>query len=191
MDLIAQCIPFIWILESCFLCFSSVWQLSRCRCFFLWSVDSELEVCDLSEIWAFSWIIFKYCTQNSKLNVLSKFSFESLWRDRVLHRFKDCILWHCRALLFYAGDTIGSILRYIMRTQCSMMLKFQVRNNVSLRVNSFFLSHRFPVISFFFFFPQTCIKEKSISLCNIFFFYSRLHNLTTGLTFKCIWDTDL
>lgn len=71
------------------------------------------------------------------------------------------------------------------------MLKFQVRNNVSFRVNSFFLSHRFPVISFFFFFPQTCIKEKSISLCNIFFFYSRLHNLTTGLTFKYIWDTEI
>lgn len=74
---------------------------------------------------------------------------------------------------------------YNEQSECSMMLKFQVRDSGVNGWCFFSLSHRFPVISFFF---LPTFKEKSISLLNMLWFFFFI--ISTWLIFKCIWDTD-
>lgn len=53
---------------------------------------------------------------------------ESLKRQEFFIDFKT-ILWHCRDLMFYADDTRINTALYNEHSECSMMLKFQVRDS--------------------------------------------------------------
>lgn len=99
----------------------------RCWCFSLWSVEPK--VCDLTEIWVFSWIIYIWVLLTTLETCVEEIFFgESLKRQEFFIDFKT-ILWHCRDLMFYADDTRINTALYNEHSECSMMLKFQVRDS--------------------------------------------------------------
>lgn len=121
----------------------------KCWCFSLWSVEPK--VCDLIEIWVFSWIIYIWVLLTTLETCVEEIFFgESLKRQEFFIDFKT-ILWHCRDLMFYADDTLGSILHYITSTASAAWCwnsRYEILE--SMAVVFFSLSHRFPIISFFF-----------------------------------------
>lgn len=101
----------------------------RCWCFSLWSVEPK--VCDLTEILVFSWIIYIWV-------LLTTLNWNLCWGNFLWRVFEETeffidfktILWHCRDLMFYADDTRINTALYNEHSECSMMLKFQVRDSI-------------------------------------------------------------
>lgn len=86
-------------------------------------------ICDLTEIWVFSWIIYIWVLLTTLETCVEEIFFgESLKRQEFFIDFKT-ILWHCRDLMFYADDTRINTALYNEHSECSMMLKFQVRDS--------------------------------------------------------------
>lgn len=86
----------------------------RCWCFSLWSVEPK--VCDLIEIWVFSWIIYIWVLLTTlEICVEEIFFGESLKRQEF---FIDIKTEYCDTvvILCFTLMTLGSILHYITST---------------------------------------------------------------------------
>lgn len=100
----------------------------RCWCFSLWSVEPK--VCDLTENWVFSWIIYIWALLTTLETCVEEIFFgESLKRQSssqilrlnivTLSWFNVLRWWH-----FWINTAL-----YNEHSECSMMLKFQVRDS--------------------------------------------------------------